>query len=113
MLTPVPSDPAFASLVVAVQATPDHHAAGSPLAPVSVPMGFEGGALSLQHHPTGRMVERRPDWVVCAVPATPVDEVYVQLRSSPEVEVHRIGDCVAPHRAHAAVVEGERVGAAL
>jgi 2,4-dienoyl-CoA reductase (NADPH2) len=78
-----------------------------------VPMGFEGGALSLQHHPTGRMVERRPDWVVCAVPATPVEELYLQLSRAPGVEVHRIGDCVAPRRAHAAVVEGERVGAAL
>ena len=29
------------------------------------------------------------------------------------VEVDRVGDCVAPRRAHAAVVEGERAGAAL
>ena len=28
-------------------------------------------------------------------------------------EVHRVGDCLAPRRAHAAVIEGERVGAAL
>src|SRR3954464_4785021 len=27
-----------------------------------VPMGVEGGTLSLQHHPTGRMDERTPDW---------------------------------------------------
>jgi 2,4-dienoyl-CoA reductase (NADPH2) len=77
-----------------------------------VPMGFEGGVLSLQHHPTGRMEERRPDWVVCAVPGTPADALYVELRAA-GVEVHRVGDCVAPRRAHAAVVEGERVGASL
>jgi 2,4-dienoyl-CoA reductase (NADPH2) len=77
-----------------------------------VPMGFEGGVLSLQHHPTGRMEERRPDWVVCAVPGTPLDALYFELRAA-GVEVHRVGDCVAPRRAHAAVVEGERVGASL
>jgi 2,4-dienoyl-CoA reductase (NADPH2) len=58
------------------------------------------------------MVERRPDWVVCAVPGNPVDGLYHELRAE-GVDVHRIGDCVAPRRAHAAVVEGERVGAAL
>jgi 2,4-dienoyl-CoA reductase (NADPH2) len=29
------------------------------------------------------------------------------------VSVERVGDCVAPRRAHAAVVEGERAGAAV
>jgi len=29
------------------------------------------------------------------------------------VEVHRVGDCVAPRRAHAAVIEGERIGGSL
>jgi hypothetical protein len=29
------------------------------------------------------------------------------------VSVERIGDCVAPRRAHAAVVEGERAGASV
>ncbi len=28
-------------------------------------------------------------------------------------EVRRVGDCLAPRRAHAAVIEGERAGAAL
>src|SRR4051794_11031964 len=41
-----------------------------------VPMGVEGGTLSLQHHPTGRMDERTPDWIVCAVPAQPVEWLY-------------------------------------
>src|SRR5690606_40341379 len=42
-----------------------------------VPMSFADGVLSLQHHPTGSMFERRPDWVVCAVPATPAEELYL------------------------------------
>jgi 2,4-dienoyl-CoA reductase (NADPH2) len=29
------------------------------------------------------------------------------------VSVQRVGDCVAPRRAHAAVIDGERVGAAV
>jgi 2,4-dienoyl-CoA reductase (NADPH2) len=79
-------------------------------------MGVEGGTLSLQHHPTGRMDERTPDWIVCAVPAQPVEWLYQQLRDAAPglgIEVHRVGDCIAPRRAHAAVVEGERVGASL
>jgi 2,4-dienoyl-CoA reductase (NADPH2) len=77
-----------------------------------VPMGIEAGALSLQHHPTGAMVERRPDWIVCAVPGTPADALYFELRAA-DLDVSRVGDCVAPRRAHAAVIEGERAGVAI
>ena len=38
--------------------------------------------------------------------------LYHDLKSS-GVAVQRVGDCVAPRRAHAAVIEGERAGAAL
>jgi 2,4-dienoyl-CoA reductase (NADPH2) len=66
--------------------------------------------LHLLHHPTGVNVTRTPDWVVLAVPASPVDWLYRDLRAA-GVSVQRIGDCVAPRRAHAAVIEGERAGA--
>jgi 2,4-dienoyl-CoA reductase (NADPH2) len=84
-----------------------------------VPMGWagadggEGGTLTLLHHPTGANVELTCVWVVLAVPAAPVEWLYHQLLGTPGVAVHRVGDCVAPRRAHAAVVEGQRVGAAL
>ena len=78
-----------------------------------VPMGLEGGRLSLLHHPTGAMETLDCDWVVLAVPPQPVEELYLALRAAPGVEVHRAGDCVAPRRAHAAVIEGERVGSRL
>ena len=79
-----------------------------------VPSGIDGGAVQLLHHPTGRTETRQVDWVVLAVPPAPDDGLYRQLRAAaPELAVHRVGDCVAPRRAHAAVVEGERVGAAL
>jgi 2,4-dienoyl-CoA reductase (NADPH2) len=77
-----------------------------------VPMGMEDRVLNLQHHPTGQMVTREPDWIVLAVPAEPDDALYVELREV-GIEVQRVGDAVAPRRAHAAVIDGERVGAAL
>jgi 2,4-dienoyl-CoA reductase (NADPH2) len=75
-----------------------------------VPMGLTGNELSLLHHPTGAMLTRIPDWVVLAVPASPVEWLYNDLKAA-GVSVERVGDCVAPRRAHAAVVDGERAGA--
>jgi mycofactocin system FadH/OYE family oxidoreductase 2 len=77
-----------------------------------VPMSVEGRTLQLLHHPTGRMREVAPDWIVLAVPPAPVEWLYQDLKAA-GVRVERVGDCVAPRRAHAAVIEGERVGAAL
>jgi NADPH-dependent 2,4-dienoyl-CoA reductase/sulfur reductase-like enzyme len=68
--------------------------------------------LELQHHPTGTDQHRRCDWVVCAVHQQPEDELWHALDGAP-FEVHRIGDCLAPRRAHAAVIEGSRVAVAL
>jgi mycofactocin system FadH/OYE family oxidoreductase 2 len=77
-----------------------------------VPMGLEGNKLSLLHHPSGRMEQREVDWVVTAAPWQASDRLYFALKHE-GVDVRRAGDCVAPRRAHAAVVEGSRVGAAL
>ncbi len=77
-----------------------------------VPMGYGDGVLQLLHHPTGQMLERRPDWVVLAVPAAPLDALFHELRNA-EMSCERVGDCVAPRRAHAAVIDGERAGAAV
>ena len=87
-------------------------AKGITLTPDSVVMGWNGSALSVLHHVSGRMNDLAADWVVLAVPGSPADSMYHELRGS-GVEVHRIGDCVAPRRIHSAVVEGERVGACL
>jgi 2,4-dienoyl-CoA reductase (NADPH2) len=78
-----------------------------------VPMSWAPGALAMLHHPTGVNIEVPCDWVVLAVPQRPVDHLYHHLKNEPGVDVQRAGDCVAPRRAHAAVVEGARVGAAL
>jgi len=74
-----------------------------------VPMGLAGGELTLLHHPTGVNQTRCPDWVVLAVPPNPVEWLYNDLKAA-GVSVQRVGDCVAPRRAHAAVVDGERAG---
>ncbi len=73
--------------------------------------------LTLLHHPTGTRSRLACDWVACAVPPRPADELWHALHGagpdSASFEVRRVGDCVAPRRAHAAVLEGERAGAAL
>jgi 2,4-dienoyl-CoA reductase (NADPH2) len=78
-----------------------------------VPMAWADGTLTVLHHPTGANLELVCDWVVLAVPQQPLDQLYHELHSTPGLEVHRVGDCVAPRRAHAAVIEGDRVGARL
>ena len=47
-----------------------------------------------------------------AVPASPVEWLYHDLKAA-GWSVERVGDCVAPRRAHAAVVDGERAGAGI
>jgi 2,4-dienoyl-CoA reductase (NADPH2) len=73
--------------------------------------------LTVLHHPTGARSQLACDWVACALPPRPADELWHALRGarpdSAPFEVHRVGDCLAPRRAHAAVLEGERAGAAL
>ncbi|MEO8163055.1 MAG: mycofactocin system FadH/OYE family oxidoreductase 2, partial [Ilumatobacteraceae bacterium] len=77
-----------------------------------VPIAMSGSELTLLHHPTGTNLTRNIDWVVLAAPGRPVEKLYHQLKSR-GFSVSRIGDCVAPRRAHAAVIEGDRVGASL
>lgn len=85
--------------------------------PDLVPMAAAAAAdgrveLTLQHHPTGTDEHRTADWVVCAVHQRPEDSLWQALRDAP-FPVHRVGDCLAPRRAHAAVVEGHRAAVAL
>lgn len=77
-----------------------------------VPMAMSGRELTLLHHPTGTNQTRIVDWVVLAVPGQPVEWLYHDLKTR-GFNVSRIGDCVAPRRAHAAVIEGERAGASV
>ena len=56
--------------------------------------------------------ERTVDWVVCAVHQRAEDALWHELRED-GFAVHRVGDCLAPRRAHAAVIEGHRVAVSL
>ena len=77
-------------------------------------VALERGGVRLLHLPTGTAERRLVDWVVLAVAAAAEDRLYHQLRDvSPTLEVRRAGDCVAPRRAQAAVIEGERAGSGL
>ena len=87
------------------------------LTPDSVVMGWNGsaqgmGKLSVLHHVSGSMNELTADWVVLAVPGSPADALYRELHTA-GVNVHRIGDALTPRRAHSAVIDGDRIGAAL
>ncbi|HET9077799.1 MAG TPA: mycofactocin system FadH/OYE family oxidoreductase 2 [Acidimicrobiales bacterium] len=81
-----------------------------------VAMGTEdsdkGLLLRLQHHPTGTERDRDCDWVVAVTHQQPEDDLWRALSGGP-VPVHRVGDCLAPRRAHAAVIEGHRVAVSL
>lgn len=79
----------------------------------SVAMGLDATGLQVLHHPTGEMTAYPADWIVLAVPATPDEDLYFALGEDGRYEVHRVGDCVAPRRAHSAVIEGDRVGATI
>ena len=92
------------------------HAAGIRLTTDRVVTGAardgDGIVLTVLHHPTGTVREQRADWVVCVVPPVPEDALWTALRHSGR-DVHRIGDCLAPRRAAAAIREGHRVASSL
>jgi hypothetical protein len=53
---------------------------------------------------------------VLAVPPAAADGLYKELKARATelgITLHRIGDALAPRRAHAAVIDGERIGALL
>ncbi len=94
------------------------HAKGIVQSTDLVPMGLAGNELTLLHHPTGTNVTRTPDWVVLAVPPQPVEWLYHDLSTNTALQdagvtVSRVGDAVAPRRAHAAVIDGERIGSSF
>jgi 2,4-dienoyl-CoA reductase (NADPH2) len=71
--------------------------------------------LSVLTHTIGAMKTLRCDWVVCATHQEPEDQLWHAL-SEPDpapFAVHRVGDCLTPRRAHAAVIEGHRAAVAV
>jgi hypothetical protein len=59
----------------------------------------------------GSHTRLRADTVVFAAMRIPDDALYHRLRErSPQIEVHRVGDAVAPRKLEAIVYEGEKLG---
>ncbi len=72
--------------------------------------------VGLMYHLTGAAETRIVDWLVMSLPPKAVDGLYLELSAAQDdlgIEVHRVGDAVAPRRIHAAVIDGDRVGRVL
>ncbi len=76
-------------------------------------LSVDQGVVTAIHNYSGQIVTfAKVDTVVLAVPRRADGELYTALKGRVD-EIYRIGDCVAPRRAHAAILEGERAGRAL
>lgn len=68
--------------------------------------------VTVQNVLTGATSLERVDAIVVAAPPAPLRDLHDELAAA-GVEVHLVGDARAPRRAHASVIDGERVGASL
>jgi mycofactocin system FadH/OYE family oxidoreductase 2 len=76
-------------------------------------LSIEDGVVTALHNYSGQMVTfPKVDTVVLAIHRKADDYLYEALDGS-GFELHRAGDCVAPRRAHAAIIEGEFAGRAV
>ncbi len=77
-----------------------------------VVLDADATGVTMLHHPVGDISVVPWDWIVGASHQAPEDELWRELGGA-DMERHRIGDALAPRRAHAAVIEGQRVGELL
>ncbi len=76
-------------------------------------LSIENGAVTALHNYSGQLVHFPPvDTIVLALHRRADCQLYGALKGRVG-ELHRIGDCVAPRRAHAAIIEGEQAGRAV
>lgn len=73
---------------------------------------MSGGMVTLRHHLLDVRERRECDWLVYATPPRPDDRLWSRL-SGGGPRAHRVGDCLAPRDARAAIRDGDRVGRAL
>ena len=73
-------------------------------------LGVADGVVNAIHNYSGAP---RPfegfDTIALAIPRAANSALYRELKGAAR-EVYRIGDCVAPRRAHAAILDGDRIG---
>jgi 2,4-dienoyl-CoA reductase (NADPH2) len=76
-------------------------------------LSISEGVVTALHNYSGQMVSfDKVDTVVLAIQRKVEISLYEALKGKIS-ELYRIGDCVAPRRAHAAIVEGEKAGRAI
>jgi 2,4-dienoyl-CoA reductase (NADPH2) len=76
-------------------------------------LSIRDGVVTALHNYSGQMVNfPKADTIVLAIHRRADHGLYDALQGGVP-EVHRIGDCVAPRRAHAAILEGESAGRAV
>ena len=76
-------------------------------------LSIQDGVVTALHNYSGQMVNfAKADTVVLAIHRKADQDLYRALKGTVP-ELHRVGDCVAPRRAHAAIIEGERAGRAV
>ncbi|HVH21295.1 MAG TPA: mycofactocin system FadH/OYE family oxidoreductase 2 [Pseudonocardia sp.] len=73
----------------------------------------DGVTVTVLAHLAGVESRRRYDGVVCVLPPEPDDALWSALSGRSDLVVHRIGDCLAPRRVPAPIVDGHRVGVSL
>jgi 2,4-dienoyl-CoA reductase (NADPH2) len=76
-------------------------------------LSIADGVVTALHNYSGQMVTfAKADTVVLAIHRRAEAQLYQALRGK-VADLHRVGDCVAPRRAHAAIIEGEKAGRAI
>jgi len=76
-------------------------------------LSIEDGVVTALHNYTGQMVTfPKVDTVVLAIHRKADQGLYRDLKGTVP-QLLRVGDCVAPRRAHAAIIEGEKAGRAV
>lgn len=73
-------------------------------------LSASGGVITAIHNYSGEVLSfPQVDTIVLAVQRRAESGLYFDLKGK-VAELHRVGDAVAPRRAHAAIIEGERAG---
>jgi len=76
-------------------------------------LGIEDRVVTALHNYSGQIVQfPEVDTIVLSVHRRANCQLYTGLKGK-VAELHRIGDCVAPRRAHAAIIDGEKAGRAV
>ena len=81
------------------------------MTPLTAVREIEPRTVRVEHVYSGQARDLPADLVVLALGGESRAELYEGLRAAaPRLELHRVGDAVAPRRLHDALLEGTRAG---